>query len=232
MIFQSLHTLLSLIFFCFGGGGGRKKICKIAVSPLSSGLWIFSRINKTAWIQHRKPHEVLKSSVMQGATAPLWGKDSTAARIQWWPTMRGLRMPGQTWANCHEWLEKQAWMKMYLLLNMVIFHCDVSFLEGIVYGDSRSSKCNVILVVTVCYCYREGAIYTQSLPMEEIYFDMIDVNVRLLSLEVFAERKAVADVFFLNRDLSNHYWHWIVDYGYSCLIALGLRLSCHLRNQV
>ena len=119
--------------------------------------------------------------------------------------MRGLRMPGQTWANCHEWLEKQAWMKMYLLFNMVIFHCDVSFMEGIVYGDSRSSKCNVILVVTVCHCYREGAIYTQSLPMEEIYFDMIDVNVRLLSLEVFAERKAVADVFFLNRDLSNHY---------------------------
>ena len=51
----------------------------------------------------------------------------------------------------------------------------------------------------------EGGGYTQSLPMEEIDFDMIDVDVRLLSLEVFAERKAVADVFFLNRDLSNHY---------------------------
>ena len=65
-------------FFLFRGGRGRKKICKVTVSPLSSGLWIFSRINKTAWIQHRKPHEVLKSSVMRGATAPLWGKDSTA----------------------------------------------------------------------------------------------------------------------------------------------------------
>ena len=167
---------------------------------------------------------------MQGATAPLWGKDSTAdSNGDPWGASGCQGKLGQIamsgWKNKHD-------LKMYLLFNMVIFHCDLSFLEGIVYRDSRSSKCNVILVVTVCYCYREGAIYTQSLPMEEMYFDMIDVNVRLLSLEVFAERKAVADVFFLNRDLSNHYWHWIVDYGYSCLIALGLRLSCHLRNQV
>ena len=51
----------------------------------------------------------------------------------------------------------------------------------------------------------QGGGYTQSLPTEEIDFDMIDVDVRLLSLEVSAERKAVADVFFLNRDSSNHY---------------------------
>lgn len=70
MIFQSLHPLI-LDFFLVSGGGGVRKFVRLQFPLKFRSLDLFQ--NPTRLLS-----EVLKSSVMRGATAPLWGKDSTA----------------------------------------------------------------------------------------------------------------------------------------------------------